>query len=436
MDMAQCLIIADDLTGANATGVLLQKINYQSFTVTDMERFEKSVTRNCDCIIYPTDSRAIDPEVAYERVFIAVKMLAAQDTRIFCKRIDSTLRGNIGTEIDALLDAVGAPYVAFIVPCFPESGRIVCGGYMLVNSVPLHKTEAAIDPKTPVTSSSVRNLICRQSAYDALVLYIDDLQKGKNHLISRIIEAKTEGKRIILFDCISQEDLNLIAEAGIESGIPFICVDPGPFSATVVRKTIIPKEQKKNMKLLAVVGSVNPVARMQIDELFLSQSVHSVCIRTKELVNGEQSRQREIRRTVGEFLAGYENSQISCIYGDGIYPENRVDFSHYTARQECTAAHLSDLINTAFAEITHAILREAPDFAGIYTCGGDITVAVSKQLQVSGIKLIGEVLPLAAYGEFIGGKYAGLKIITKGGMAGDKDAMKRCILYMQERLLL
>ena len=72
--MAQCLIIADDLTGANATGVLLQKIHYSSFTVIDSEHFEKAVQNECDCIICPTNSRALDSEVAYEKVYITAKM--------------------------------------------------------------------------------------------------------------------------------------------------------------------------------------------------------------------------------------------------------------------------------------------------------------------------------------------------------------------------
>jgi len=40
------------------------------------------------------------------------------------------------------------------------------------------------------------------------------------------------------------------------------------------------------------------------------------------------------------------------------------------------------------------------------------------------------VLPLAAYGELCGGEFDGLKVITKGGMAGDKYALKDCIAYL------
>ena len=41
--MPKCIVIADDLTGANATGVLLKKMNYSAYTVLNAERLELSI---------------------------------------------------------------------------------------------------------------------------------------------------------------------------------------------------------------------------------------------------------------------------------------------------------------------------------------------------------------------------------------------------------
>ena len=54
--MPQCVVIADDLTGANATGVLLKNMNYRAYTVMNTERIELSTLHECDCLLYPTDS--------------------------------------------------------------------------------------------------------------------------------------------------------------------------------------------------------------------------------------------------------------------------------------------------------------------------------------------------------------------------------------------
>ena len=95
---------------------------------------------------------------------------------------------------------------------------------------------------------------------------------------------------------------------------------------------------------------------------------------------------------------------------------------------------VTTIINEAFAEIADRILEKDPSFKGIYTSGGDVTVAVCRRFEAAGINLHGEVLPLAVYGEFIKGKYNALKIITKGGSQGESDAISRCILYLKEKL--
>ena len=100
--MPQCVVIADDLTGANATGVLLKKMNYKAFTVMNSERIELSTLNSCDCVLYPTDSRGVAPEIAYNRVYNVCELLKNDDVKVYCNRIDSTLRGNVGAETDAM----------------------------------------------------------------------------------------------------------------------------------------------------------------------------------------------------------------------------------------------------------------------------------------------------------------------------------------------
>ncbi|MDO5292632.1 MAG: four-carbon acid sugar kinase family protein [bacterium] len=430
--MARCVIIADDLTGANATGAMLQKINYSAYTVMNAERLNLSNLESCDCVVYPTDSRASEDKVAYNRVYNVTKLLQSEEVVLYSKRIDSTLRGNIGVETDAMLDCLNKDAIAMVVPCFPESGRIVCGGYMLVNNVPLHKTEAAIDPITPVHTSKLEKIYSSQSKYKTASIYIEDLMKGKEHIIELLNSFANSGVRAVLFDAVSHEDIDLIADAVLESGISFITVDPGPFTATVARKCITPNVKKEESKILAVVGSVNAVARQQMEEFFLSQEPFHVFAKTAEFVKNEQAREQEIARIVNEVLENSKDYTVCCVIGDGIYLENRIDLSVMETGEE----DISSIINQSFAKITKRIVDSEPKFSGIYSCGGDITVAISKEFDASGIKLLGEVLPLAAYGEILEGSYDGMKIITKGGMAGGKTAMRDCIQYLKEKLLI
>ncbi len=432
--MPQCVVIADDLTGANATGVLISKLNYVSYTVMNTERLELSKLSESDCVLYPTDSRAIDPKIAYNRVFNVAKLLMNDRVKVYSKRIDSTLRGNLGSETDALLDALDNQAIAMVVPCFPEAKRILVGGYLLVNTIPLHRTEAAVDPKNPVRTSLAAQLYHEQSKYPVGSIYINDLMLGKEHLVEKIKDYKEAGVRTIIFDSISQEDMELIADAVIDSEIPFVCVDPGSFTATVTRKLVVPRNQKARYKILATVGSVNPVAKTQMDELFLAQKVFNVFVNTKLLLEEELIRKQEVDRVVQELLKHCEDYEICSVIGDGIMPENRIDFTPYAKKYQCTTDEVSNRINSSLAEITYQILSQNKAFKGIYTSGGDVTVAVSKRFSTSGIKLLDEVVPLAAFGEFIAGEFDGLKIITKGGMAGDRYAMNTCMRYLKEKL--
>ena len=181
-------------------------------------------------------------------------------------------------------------------------------------------------------------------------------------------------------------------------------------------------------------GSVNPNTKNQIEELWLSQRTHNVFVQTRELLEGETRREKEIERVTEEILAESSKNIVSTVVGDGIYPENRIDFTPYMEKYHCSMDEVTDRINSAFAEITYRIFKEETSFKGLYTSGGDITVAVCRKFQTAGLLLEDEVLPLAAYGQFLKGEFDGVHIITKGGSQGESDAINRCITYLKEKL--
>ena len=131
--MAYLGIVADDLTGATTTGVLLAR----SGVKTKVYFHEEAVNKTTDAsekdaegaIVISSNSRAYKPEKAYETVKFATEVLIGQGCRYFQKRIDTTMRGGIGTEIDAMLSVMGENTVAVVVPAMPKSRRILVGGY-------------------------------------------------------------------------------------------------------------------------------------------------------------------------------------------------------------------------------------------------------------------------------------------------------------------
>lgn len=435
--MAQCVVVADDLTGGNATGVLLARMGYRAHTVLNGAGLEPAALKDCDCVIYPTDSRAASPEEAASRVKRATELLMGEDVKLYSKRIDSTLRGNLGSETDAVLDCLGEDFIAVSAPCFPSSGRTLVGGYLLVDGLPLHKTNIAIDPKTPVKTSDMAKLFREQSKYEVASISLSGLMNGKHRLADEINALADAGRRVIVIDCVTDDDLNLIADAVITSHRKVLAVDPGAFTATLARKLVTPYERKERRKILAVVGSVNPNTTAQMEELWLAQHpIANVFVETRRLLESEGEREAEIARAVAEALDKAPLNTVVTVTGDGLYPENRIDFAPYMERDHCSLDEATGRINDSMAEAAWRVLKGEPLFRGLYVSGGDVTQAVCRKFGASGLELQDEVLPLAAYGLLRGGAFDGLHIVTKGGSQGGSNAINLCVNYLKGKLFI
>src|SRR5699024_1863282 len=104
-------------------------------------------------------SRYAADEVVVERVQRAMNSFEEWGAKIICKRIDSTARGKIGLEIDTVLNELGENSVAIVVAAFPDSDRITSGGYLLVDSLPVHETDVAKDPLKQIEESYIPAII-------------------------------------------------------------------------------------------------------------------------------------------------------------------------------------------------------------------------------------------------------------------------------------
>jgi uncharacterized protein YgbK (DUF1537 family) len=78
--------------------------------------------------------------------------------RSIYKKVDSVLRGPIAAELEALLAAWGLGR-CLLVPANPGLGRVIAGGEYLVQGIPLHETDFALDPEYPAQTASVMELV-------------------------------------------------------------------------------------------------------------------------------------------------------------------------------------------------------------------------------------------------------------------------------------
>lgn len=424
-------VISDDLTGANATGVRLVKQGFKTATVVHNIPFPASDQYDAICI--DTDSRYAKKEIAVNRVKEAIDNLKRWGAKVFCKRIDSTIRGNIGVEIDTVLNELGENSIAIVIPSFPDSGRVITGGYLLVEGTPVQETDVARDPLIPIKKSFVPAIIEEQSQYPVTHIGLDIVLSGIEAITKGLKTKLEEGKRIIVFDAVNDEQIEAIAVAmtKIHDKI-MIPVDPGPLTA-FYSKTYLHK-MVSEQKLLVTIGSVTSLTGQQLQYLFEKTKANPVYVNPEKLASYSDTWQEEVDCSVAAGLEAIKKETILIV--TTYLPGNQlINLKALSALEQVTEDALAKRITDGLAAISRKIIEQSEyPIAGCFSSGGDLTASLCAVSRANGIELEDEVLPLAAYGHFIGGYFDGLPVVTKGGMIGDKRAIYKCVRFLQTKI--
>lgn len=419
--MTKFRMVADDLTGANANCSLMKKIGLNAATLFNLD---EGLPEEYNVIAFTTNSRAMESDEAYIKVKESLEKLKSNDVELYSKRIDSTLRGNIGAELNAFFDVLGEEYMGIAVPAYPTTNRIVANGIMFVNGELLLSSDAGRDAKTPVFTSNVIDIFRKNINYKSDIIYIEDIEKGIDYLSELIKEKKSQGVRLLVFDGLIDRHIEIIASAALASGLSFFAADPGPFTLEVANQ-MLERDEVLN-KVLMVVGSVTDISITQIKELLNSYEFAVVKVDAGILAIKAQ-RDKEIKRATKEALEKLHYSDYLLItttpYEEG---EKRVDLVKISEEEGIHMDDISIRIADGLAEIARNTILSDFSFAGSFISGGDITVAFSNYMESQGIEIREEVIPLSAYGRMIGGLMPEHRIISKGGMVGNNDAMKIC----------
>ena len=196
--MLQLVIIADDFTGALDTGVQFVNRGAATCVLTgascDFSRVDEAV----QVLVVNAESRHLSVSEAYNVVFRIAKTAEAAGIPYIYKKTDSALRGNIGCELNAVMDASGEACLIF-APAFPQMGRVTRRGIHYIDGVPVADSVFGKDPFEPVTESSVREIVRKQSDREIV-----------SHSSGQVSLPFTAG--IHIFDAEQKEDLDVIAK--------------------------------------------------------------------------------------------------------------------------------------------------------------------------------------------------------------------------------
>lgn len=121
----------------------------------------EEVEERSGVFVLDTETRHSAPSDAADVIRRATRAALPRYSKFF-KKTDSTLRGNIGSELEALSSTLGGATIVY-VPAYPELGRTVRDGILYVDGKPLQQTEFARDPLNPATESSIPAVLSAQT---------------------------------------------------------------------------------------------------------------------------------------------------------------------------------------------------------------------------------------------------------------------------------
>jgi uncharacterized protein YgbK (DUF1537 family) len=114
-----------------------------------------TVSLTSSATIIDTETRHLAPQQAADRIRVALNGRTAD---LIYKKTDSTLRGNIGAELQTIGECFPDRPIIYI-PAYPAAGRTSRNGHLYVHGEPLHTTAFARDPLNPITSSRIADAL-------------------------------------------------------------------------------------------------------------------------------------------------------------------------------------------------------------------------------------------------------------------------------------
>ena len=434
--MPKLAIIADDLTGANDSGVQFAKYGMR-VQVFLAEPSTEQGQGPVDVLVLDTDSRAISAKVAYERVRSASRMVgkfaSASSRPLIFKKIDSTLRGNLGQEIDAAMHEFNFPWAA-VVPAFPANGRITAGGWHLLHQVPIAQSEIARDPKAPVQMSVVPELLASQSTQQVGHVGLSDVVGGSGQIRARVDELLMQGNKLISFDATTGEHMAAIAAAIARNGGTDVlwvgCAGLAETIPAAMNWPIRPFDAKTEPTAgpaLIVAGSVSNVTHKQIQKLLEQPNVRPISLQADRLVSGDsQEKERCIEAAAALLREGYDVLLSSAMEADAVARARSAG-----SDQGIDNHQVSERVAVSIGKIVRGLMDCQP--AGLFLTGGDTAVAVCRELGVHAIEVLSEVSMGIPLGKLVGGIRPGLRVVTKAGAFGNEMAMVDSIKVLKGR---
>ena len=374
-------VIADDLTGALDTGVQFRQ---WGFTVQLTDSPEHS---SAEVAITNTDTRNKTGEEAYRATYdVAVKL---RDHDIIYKKTDSTLRGNPGQELQAILDATGETRAVF-TPAYPSTRRRVEGGRLYVADRPVTETEYVLELRRK--TSKIPEILDTATPIHCVESPVDIPETGIS-----VVDSETERD---LLGIAARRTRVMAGSAGLADALCQTLRDPPP--------------------VLTVIGSTRTETRHQAELLVHRLGAASIPLDNEQALR--QVPQKEaVQKARDALLTGRD-----VVLTSAPTPETVEHTRAEAKRLNLTPRTLESRITAALAEAADTLL--AVSLSGMVITGGATALAVTQRLGTREIEILDEVQPGVPVI-----RLDGLQAVTKAGGFGQPDTLIQATQHLKRR---
>ena len=399
------LIVADDFTGANDTGVQLKRYGIPVEVLLDGKQNPGDIS-----LVLDTESRALMAGAAGRKVKRMLEGVELSEFSFVIKKVDSTLRGNVAEEI-AALDAVYQSELIVFAPAFPDLGRTTVRGVHQLHGVRISETEIGCDPKNPVLEDRLEQILRAAFEEDVRQYGLSEI-RGSLHLGEA---------RICCFDSETNDDMQGVVRTAMASGKRVLWVGSAAIADMLLRTL------RQVRPAFAICGSVSDVTRRQIHT---AQQVgtHLVSVPVPEFLHGDAKKETYVEACSEILHRGGDVVLLSSASYDRTEIERSVQ-----AGKKCGMGlpEIGTYVQNLLGEIGAAVL-EKNEIAGIFLTGGDTAMGFLQRIGARGSSIQEEIAIGIPKMRILGGEYDGMSAVTKAGAFGSDGDLLYALRKLKE----
>jgi len=420
-------VIADDLTGANDTGVQFAKRGYTTMvSILEDDFLKTAIPSNLDVFVIDTETRELKSEKSKEKIKNILQKLNIGKGDLVYKKVDSTLRGNIGNEIEEIMNILKKDICIFS-PSFPSHQRITVGGYLIVKQKPLGLSEYSSNNLDKSVNSYIPLLLQKQTDLSIARIGLRDVIRGQKIILNKIKDLYKKGNKIIVIDSTDEKHLKDIYFSSIKFGGSVLLSGSAGlanhFQSSYNKLTKIKVKIENNEgPILVIAGSRNSILEKQIKYLKNRINFTELIIDIEKIFSNKE-------KILSDYMdigsKSIKMNHVLVVHTNAFSDESKLVSKKIISKYNISFRELEIKIKTFLGEFTSGVLKDY-SFGNLILTGGDIALGVCKELDISNLVIKDEMLPgiplSLACNENIQ-----LNIMTKAGGFGKEDTLYHLI---------